>query len=247
MFIWPSNAVIPDPDITLAGDLDQNALRIDMDSGRTRQRRRFTEGRMVYKVTWTLTQQQYQILRSILKYKLNDGTDYFQWSFAFGGGYLTRTMRIIDGNVSADYQDVGFWVCQCQIEEIFQAGFCTPNIASFLTNPLGAVDLSQYFGVVWASPYTATQWRIHTDECGYNIQYYLGNMNPDGTMNPGTNVVHDPANGINSPGWNSADLSFWSVYPYHEGLWIQLNCGGLWSSLPCIEGGNGSPSDPGGL
>lgn len=238
MFTWPTDAVLPFPDINFAGSLDDNALRISMDDGQTRQRRKFTEARMVYNVQWTFSNFQLALFRSILKHKLNDGTEAFNMLMRIGGYFSTRQMRIIDGHFSSVWQDTSFWVVQCQMEEIYVAGFCTPNVAAFLTNPLGEVDLSMYFGVQLASPFAATNWRLHTDDCGFNILYYTGTVNDDGTLNPG------PSTGEVGNGFNSDRLVFVSGYPYHEGMYLQVNCGGLWSNMPCIEGGNGSPSDP---
>lgn len=235
---WPTS-ILPAPKTSLAGQADTNALRLEMEAGTIRQRRLFSESRVVISVEWSFTQQEHDIFIAFLKFKLADGSDSFLWNLDLGGGAKNHELRFLDGKYTATFDEVGFWVVSAQLETILNAGFCTPNLTGFLTNPMGAVDLSAYFGPQVCSPLAATAWRLHTDDCGYNIEYFLGAVNDNGTLNPGTNVIIDP--GTTGTGWNSSDLSFWSAYGYPEGMYLQVQCGGLWSNRPCIAGGNGSP------
>lgn len=234
---------LPAPEISLSGTTDTASVRLSMDSGRTRQRRRYSADRLVLNVAWTFTTLECNIFRAWLKWKITDGNDQFNIRLVLGGASKIQLSRFVDGKVTFNWQPQGFWLVSAQLEQIFNVGFCTPNLAGFLTNPLGYVDLSQYFGVPVTTPGVATAWRLITDDCGFDLEYYgsgdgQGIINPDGSLNPGSN---DPSG---MSGWYSDLLSFYSDYPYAEGIYLQLNCGGLWSSRPCIQGGNGTPPLP---
>ena len=113
------------------------------------------------------------------------------------------------------------------------------NIHGFLSVPLGSYDLSEFFATEIVPPGNAhkTAWRLRTDACGYDIIYYVGELNDEGQL---------LTTGVDSGGTGYFDLitkSLVSGYTYPEGMYLQLgviiNAVMTWSDpTPCIAGGD---------
>lgn len=121
------------------------------------------------------------------------------------------------------------------------------NIHGFLTVPEGgSYDLSAFFGVQIVPPGNAyrTAWRLHTDACGYTIEYYTGSLDDEGKLiaeNPDY-----PSDPYSTARFVPESESFVSDYFYPEGIYLQLGViiDGIltWADrTPCIAGGDQTP------
>lgn len=236
METWPPSNILPRPEISFSGNLDANTIRLFMESRTTRQRRRFSEPVFVFNVEWNFTQQEFDIFCAFLKFKLTDGCDPFDFSMNFGSGLLPYTVRIIEGKYTQQFTEMNNWSVTAQLETFTPISFCSPILASFITVPMGSVSLADYFGFPIATPGVSLDWRLITDDCGFDILYYQGIVNPDGSLNPG-----DVNPAIGGSGWDSDTLSFVSNQLYPEAIYLQVRCGGIWGNRPCIIGGSPAP------
>lgn len=110
---WPT--LLPQP--TSAFDIKLNAskLRTQMDSGRYRQRQRFTRENRMVSVSWEMDDNQYAFFQSYYLYKLHGGADYFNVSLPLGGATRSFVAKFAD-EPSAKYQHVSRWVVQGTLE-----------------------------------------------------------------------------------------------------------------------------------
>lgn len=118
------------------------------------------------------------------------------------------------------------------------------NLHSFLTT--ANYDLSAFFvdPVVppWATEFY--RWRLHTDDCGSELEYYVGGFNTDGTMN--TDPIGTPL--VSTAYFDVPTKSFVSGYGYPEGMYFQIGVltdplnelTVTWPARSCIAGGDGS-------
>lgn len=116
------------------------------------------------------------------------------------------------------------------------------NIHGFLTVPQGAYALQSFFGptIVPAGNAYRTRWRLHTDTCGYNIEYFVGYLNNRGQL-----LVTGEGEG-SSAYFDILTKEFVSTYLYPEGIYLQLGVvvdgTVVWpEASPCIAGGNQTP------
>ena len=115
-FTWPADTILPKPTVDLGHRSQPPTIRTNMDSGKARQRRRFPKGNRLIAVSWVFTDEQFEIFQAIVKFKLNDGADYFDMSLPLGGGYATYSVRMVDGDWSARYQDFNHWKVTANLE-----------------------------------------------------------------------------------------------------------------------------------
>ena len=76
MFTWPET-VLPLPSYSFDVDAEFSNIRSKMDSGRVRQRPRFTNELELASVRFELTRVQYAVFKGVWKKKLNNGNDWF--------------------------------------------------------------------------------------------------------------------------------------------------------------------------
>lgn len=232
METWPSTNLLPRPAISFAGDLEASALRVKMESNTTRQRRQFSVPSYKFAVEWSFTQLEFDLFSAFLKFKLHEGTDQFLFPINIGNGFELMELRFVSGDFRQTFDSEGFWRVSAKLETAYTIGTCTPNIYKFLTVPMGYVDLSAFFVDPVASYGAAEHWRLITDDCGYDIPFFEGDINLDGTLNRGVSAPEPDS------GWNSDLLSFYSSFGHPEGIYLQVSCGGIWNERPCIVGGD---------
>ena len=94
MITWPES--LPKPVIGFGVTNDAAVARTKMDSGRYRQRRRFTRAFRRMSATWKFSDMQYGYFQSIYHYLVDDGADWFQAYLPMGDG-LARlyTVRFV--------------------------------------------------------------------------------------------------------------------------------------------------------
>lgn len=122
-FTWPDETILPRPTPSLSQEVLPNTVRTDMDSGKPRQRLRFTSGWRTIGVSWVFTNEQFAIFQAILKYKLNNGADFFDMSLPIGDPddveeetFAVQSVRFIGGEFSIVYQDVMYWKISAKLE-----------------------------------------------------------------------------------------------------------------------------------
>lgn len=115
MFDW-STTNLPNPSTDLASNGVSSVIRTQMDSGRARQRRRFTSQLRSITASWELDDDQYALFQGVVKYKLSAGADWFTISLPFGDGFKTYTARFVGDTVNGAYQINMHWVVKVPME-----------------------------------------------------------------------------------------------------------------------------------
>lgn len=142
-------------------------------------------------------------------------------------------------------------------EDIPEQSIVPFNIHGFLTKPAltdgeggiisnGRYSLDGFFGVPLYPPIPPgnafrTRWRLHTDTCGFNIEYFVGDLDDNGHL-----LATGTGSGNPNAFFDQINKDFVSNYVYPEGMYLQL---GViiddvltWAAAsPCISGGNGTP------
>lgn len=95
---------------------DPSVLRIDMDSGRARQRKLFTTAMRTMTVRWQLTDPQWALFQGVLEHKLNQGADWFNIVLPTGDGLKTCVARFVKGAWTAKYVPVMHWDVSASLE-----------------------------------------------------------------------------------------------------------------------------------
>lgn len=93
-------AIFPNPTVDFNGVTKGTTVRTPMESGRYRQRRRFSSELTQYPVSWEMDDWQFGMFRSWVKNKISDGADKFTISLPTGGeGFKTITVQLVsDGD-----------------------------------------------------------------------------------------------------------------------------------------------------
>lgn len=122
-FTWPSEPILPKPSVDLGGSVKPATVRTNMESGRPRQRKRFTTGWRTKNVSWVLTNDEFAIFQAIVKFKLNNGADFFDMALPIGdpddeteAEFAVQSVRFVDGVYKYSYQDVMHWKVSATLE-----------------------------------------------------------------------------------------------------------------------------------
>jgi len=114
MISLPDSLPLPTQDYSLT--VNNSAIRTQMESGRFRQRRRFTSSQNEISVKWEFTDEEYQLFESFVFYALNGGTSWFETKLVSGGGIVTHTARIQDGSIKASYREHFGWAVSATLD-----------------------------------------------------------------------------------------------------------------------------------
>jgi len=114
-YAWPASK-LPLPSTDFDGANERATIRTKMDSGRFRQRRRFTSGLRTFKASWQFDDDQFALFQGVVKYKLSEGADWFTIDLPFGDGFKNYRVRFIEAKESFNYQDVLHWKVDAQLE-----------------------------------------------------------------------------------------------------------------------------------
>jgi len=121
MITWPPETLIPAPKVDFAGEVDAPTIRTKMDSGRVRQRKRFTREFRPLRVSWKLKDEEFGLFQSVHKHALNSGADWFKITLPLGDGMKEYTVRFSSGGYSFKYDDVMYWDVSAKMETEDQA------------------------------------------------------------------------------------------------------------------------------
>lgn len=80
-----------------------------MESGRIRQRRRFTRAFRHMGVAWKLSDLEFAVFVSIYQNQLTNGTDWFTISLPLSDGFKNFTCRFLADSYKASYDNVMYW------------------------------------------------------------------------------------------------------------------------------------------
>jgi len=122
MITWPDYPLFPRPAVNFAGEDDAPTIRTKMDSGRVRQRQRFTREFRPLRVSWKLTDEEFGTFQSIHKHLLNSGAGWFTMNLPLGdNGFKEYTVRFSGGGYSFKYDEVMYWDVSAKLETEDQA------------------------------------------------------------------------------------------------------------------------------
>ena len=115
MIIWPG--AIPNPQLGFGVTDSTAVVRTKMDSGRTRQRKRFTRDFRTMSASWKLSDVEYGYFQSIYRYALNSGTDWFTMNLPMGDGLKPYTVRFVANSYSAKQDEATlYWTVNANLE-----------------------------------------------------------------------------------------------------------------------------------
>lgn len=115
MSTWP--AKLPKPSISgYGGEVEQGVIRTNMDSGRPRQRQRFTSGWRPITAQWKFSDEEYGMFQAFVKYKINGGNDFFDIELPLGDGMNTYSVRFVGGKYGYKYEAHMYWIVTANLE-----------------------------------------------------------------------------------------------------------------------------------
>ncbi len=107
---------LPAPTIDLSSKVTSSIARTKMETGRTRQRARFTSQFREVSAAWELDDDEYALYQGIVHWKLSNGADWFTMSLPFGDGFKTYTVRFTDAGITGAYKVNMNWQVRAQLE-----------------------------------------------------------------------------------------------------------------------------------
>ena len=116
MITWPPASIFPPPDVSFGAAVSANAIRTKMDSGRIRQRKRFTKNMRQISANWKLTDDQRSLFQGLFSGPLNNGADWFSMSLPLNGGFKTFTVRFVADSYSEKYDGFLHWNTSAKLE-----------------------------------------------------------------------------------------------------------------------------------
>jgi hypothetical protein len=130
---------LPRPTVSFSPKEAAATARTAMDSGRVRQRQRFTRVVTTIGVSWQLTDEQYAILKGFFEHSLNGGADWFNMELPLGDGFQTYAVRFV-GGLSDDHYGALNWNVSATLE-LEQGGPLTAEVTAAL---LLVEDLTEF-------------------------------------------------------------------------------------------------------
>jgi hypothetical protein len=115
MITWPE--ALPKPSLGFAVTVDTAVARTKMDSGRVRQRQRFTRDFRRMSASWRLSDLQYGYFQSIYHHMLGSGADWFTMSLPMGDTFKEYTVRFVADTYQAKQDEATlYWAVSAQLE-----------------------------------------------------------------------------------------------------------------------------------
>ena len=116
MFDWPEN-VMPLPSRSFSRSNEYSNARSRMDSGRARQRPRYTEEVAFTGVVFELDTAQLSYFKGIWEHKLNNGNDWFTMRLPMADGEILTLQEVrFISDFQETYQSFTDWEVSAQIE-----------------------------------------------------------------------------------------------------------------------------------
>lgn len=115
MITWPG--AIPNPILGFGVTTNTAVARTKMDSGRFRQRQRFTRDFRQMSAAWKLTDAQYGYFQSIYRHALDSGNDWFTMNLPMGDSIKPYTVRFVANTYSAKQDEATLnWTVSVNLE-----------------------------------------------------------------------------------------------------------------------------------
>lgn len=115
MITWPE--ALPKPVLGFGVTTDTAVARTKMDSGRVRQRQRFTRDFRKMTATWKLSDANYGYFQSIYKWATNSGSDWLLMTLPMGNGMKQYTVRFVADTYQAKQDEATlYWSVSVQLE-----------------------------------------------------------------------------------------------------------------------------------
>lgn len=115
-FDW-STTGLPNPSIDYGAAAEGSVVRTKMESGRFRQRRRFTSGLKTISVVWQFTDDEYALFQGVHYYKISQGADWFDnITLALGQSLETVTARFVGDGYDAKHNGFLEWRVSAKLE-----------------------------------------------------------------------------------------------------------------------------------
>ena len=109
-------SIFPNPSRDFSGESKPMTARTNMESGKIRQRNKFSAELRQYSIVWLFNDFQFGMFQSWVKHKIHN-VDFFYLSIPTGGeGLKTVLVRLVEGNYSCDHADVLHWSVKAKIE-----------------------------------------------------------------------------------------------------------------------------------
>lgn len=111
---YPAYA-LPLPSEAYAVQEENTVIRTMFESGRARQRRRFSHNLKLMQVNWLFTYEQFLVWRVFLIEGISNGADYFTMEFLIDDVLDEKTVRIVEGSYNAQKSD-NWWRVNAVVE-----------------------------------------------------------------------------------------------------------------------------------
>lgn len=129
METWPVS-ILPDPTLSYTSANSNSVIRSKFDTGRVRQRLRFTADTKTQGVRWTFDDIQFAVFQGWLKQRVANGADFFLMNLPLGDGIKQYQVRFVQGTYNASYQEPR-WIVTVSLE-IEDAPVLAPEIVDAL-------------------------------------------------------------------------------------------------------------------
>ena len=113
MIYWPESLI---PSVDFNSEVKTSVIRSQMDSGRIRQRRRFSKSFLSFSVTWVLDDEEKDQFNSIYKHLLNNGADWFYLKLPLANGMQWKVVRFQADSFSFVHVQAMHWRITAKME-----------------------------------------------------------------------------------------------------------------------------------
>ena len=132
MITWTTYS-LPNPPADIGNSTTVSTIRTKMDSGRVRQRSRFTAAVRSVPCTWELSDAEFKVFQAVYHWKLTQGADWFTIPLALGASLTTYTARfatpwsakgsaVLRWTVSATLEvEVGSVLTEAELDALFSS------------------------------------------------------------------------------------------------------------------------------
>ena len=134
MYIWEEN-LMPLPNSSFRVSNKSAVIRSQMDTGRFRQRRRFTDDFETATLTFNMLNDEYSMFKSVWKYELLNGSNWFKMRLPVGDGNILTEVEVrFTKNYSASYKAHTNWSVSAPIEFKDYAAITTAELDQIRAN-----------------------------------------------------------------------------------------------------------------
>lgn len=141
MRTWPE--FLPNPNNDFSADTEPTVVRTQMESGRYRQRLRFTRSHNFMNVVWTFSDYEFGIFKAFHQHLLAGGADWMSINLPMGDGLKLFKARFAGGSYTAKQVPVLHWRVTATLETEDDTSPYTADEIDFLLLGLDIDDIEQ--------------------------------------------------------------------------------------------------------